>query len=99
VPVRNGAKWLPGLVESLAAQTLPRERFELVIGDDGSTDGSTEALPTDEGWIRVAVGEPRSSYSARNRAVRESRGRILAFCDADCRPEPEWLERGLASLD
>jgi glycosyltransferase involved in cell wall biosynthesis len=99
VPVRNGREDVRALVEKLEAQTLPREQFELVIGDDGSTDGTCDGLEASADWIRVAAGRPLNSYAARNRAVRASAGSILAFCDADCRPEPEWLERGLRALE
>jgi GT2 family glycosyltransferase len=99
VPVRNGREDLLQLIEALERQTLPRDSFEVVIGDDGSTDGSTEGLATGDGWIRVEPGPPMNSYGARNRAARASRAPILAFCDADCRPEPEWLEQGLAALE
>lgn len=99
VPVRNGAEDLRGLLAALEAQTMARERFEIVIGDDGSTDGGTDGLATEDGWVRVFPGPPVSSYVARNRAVANSHGRILAFTDADCRPDPEWLERGLARLE
>jgi len=98
-PVRNGRNDLQQLVSCLEAQTLPLERFEVVIGDDGSTDGGTDALSTADGWIRVVHGPPTNSYAARNRAVRASRAPALAFCDADCRPEPDWLEQGLAALE
>jgi GT2 family glycosyltransferase len=100
VPVRNDrGAYLRTLIEALAAQTLPRSSFEIVIGDDGSTDGSTEGLPTDDGWIRVLPGPPRNSYAARNRAARAARAPVLAFCDSDCRPEPDWLEAGLEALE
>jgi glycosyltransferase involved in cell wall biosynthesis len=98
VPARNAGEQLPSLVAALRAQTLGRDRFEVVIGDDGSNDGSTDALATDDGWIRITPGPPLNSYAARNRAVRAARAPILAFCDSDCRPEPEWLERGIAAL-
>src|SRR5919201_4454525 len=100
VPVRNdrGAH-LRTLLAALAEQTLPRTRLEIVIGDDGSTDGSTKDLPTADGWVRVLSGPPRSSYAARNRAARAARAPVLAFCDSDCRPEPDWLEAGLAALE
>jgi glycosyltransferase involved in cell wall biosynthesis len=100
VPNRNGRRHLEKLIEALSAQTLPHSGFELVVGDDGSDDGSLEWLQgRPESWIRVAAGPPRNSYAARNRAVAESRGEVLAFCDADCVPEPDWLERGLAVLE
>jgi GT2 family glycosyltransferase len=99
VPVRNGGDDLRELLPMLAAQTIPRERFEVVIGDDGSTDGSTDGVATRDGWVRVAAGPPRSSYAARNRAASLARAPVLAFCDADCRPEPWWLGAGLAALE
>lgn len=99
VPVRNGRDDLEQLVACLEAQTLSPPRFELVIGDDGSTDGVLEQPATSDGWIRVVPGPPLNSYAARNRAVRASRAPILAFCDADCRPEPDWLEQGLVALE
>jgi glycosyltransferase involved in cell wall biosynthesis len=99
VPVRNGADVLPGLIDALAQQTIDRERFEVVIGDDGSTDGGTDGLETADGWIRVSSGPSLTRTAARNRAVRESRGSILAFCDADCVPEPGWLEAGIEALE
>jgi glycosyltransferase involved in cell wall biosynthesis len=99
VPVRDGAAGLPALVTSLEARTLPRERFEIVIGDDGSVDGGTDDLDSGNGWLRVTKGPPLTSYAARNRAAGLARGRVLAFCDADCRPDPTWLESGLAALE
>lgn len=100
VPVRDGrGKELRRLLGALSAQTLPRQEFELLIGDDGSTDGSTTRLQTEDGWVRVFPGPPRNSYAARNRAAQHARGPVLAFCDSDCIPEPDWLESGLNALN
>lgn len=99
VPVRDGAADLPGLVRALEAQTLPRSRFELLLGDDGSVDGGPDAVAAGADWIGVVGGPPQNAYTARNRAVAAARGSILAFCDADCRPEPEWLAAGVAALE
>jgi glycosyltransferase involved in cell wall biosynthesis len=98
VPVRNAGADLATLRECLSRQT--EQSFELVIGDDGSDDGSTDALSqNDDPNVRVVRGPPVNAYAARNRAVAASRAPVLAFCDADCRPDPEWLEHGLAALE
>ena len=98
VPVRDGADDISELLERLDRQSLSRSEFEVVIGDDGSRDGTIAAFETEDGHVRVAVGPPLNSYSARNRAVSVARAPVLAFCDSDCRPEPQWLEHGLAAL-
>jgi GT2 family glycosyltransferase len=99
VPVRNGGRDFATLVEALAAQTLPRERFEVVVGDDGSTDGATDGIETEDGWLRVLRGPRLNSYAARNRAAQAARSTTLAFCDADAIPDSAWLEAGLAALE
>jgi glycosyltransferase involved in cell wall biosynthesis len=98
VPVRDGGTNVVELLSALAAQTLPREQFEVLIGDDGSTDRATEAVHDADSWARVFPGPPLNSYAARNRAARAAGANVLAFCDADCRPEPRWLEAGLLAL-
>jgi glycosyltransferase involved in cell wall biosynthesis len=98
-PVRNGKADIEALLACLERQTHPREDFEIVIGDDGSTDGCTTGIETGDGHVRVAFGPPRNSYATRNMAVAASRGEVIAFCDSDCRPEPDWIERGLEALE
>jgi glycosyltransferase involved in cell wall biosynthesis len=98
VPVRNGGGYVAGLLAALEAQTIAPGRFEVLIGDDGSRDGALAGIEAGRPWLRVVAGPPRNSYTARNRAVRASRAPVLAFCDVDCRPEPGWLEAGLAAL-
>ena len=100
LPVRNDrGRHLRELIAALERQTLPRDRFELVIGDDGSTDGSLDNIATEDGWIRVVRGEASNAYTARNRAAAIARAPVLVFVDSDCVPEPEWLERGIAALE
>ncbi len=98
-PVRNRADYLRALIEALRKQTLPRESFEIIIADDGSTDGCADGLETGDGWIRVSHGPPLGSYGARNLAAAMARAPVLAFVDSDCRPEPAWLDAGLAALE
>ena len=95
VPVRDNADGITSLLACLERQTIGRERFEVLIGDDGSS----VAPPGHGDTVRVFSGPPRTSYAARNRAAKEARADLLAFCDSDCLPDPRWLEEGLAVLE
>jgi glycosyltransferase involved in cell wall biosynthesis len=97
-PVRDMYEQARALVEALERQTLSRERFELILADDGSTEAIGGLASADE-HVRVLRGPRANAYAARNRAVAAARGSIIASCDADCVPEPEWLEYGTAALE
>ena len=85
------------LVEALRVQTIGVDRFEVIIADDGST--TPLGIVPEDGWLRIETAAHANSYAARNRGSRLARAEVLAFCDGDCRPEPDWLERGLAALE
>ncbi len=93
VPVRDNPGGLRHLLASLDRQTIGRDRFEVLIGDDGSL------VPPDGEGVRVLSGPPLTSYAARNRAAAAASADLLAFCDSDCLPDPRWLEEGLAVLE
>jgi glycosyltransferase involved in cell wall biosynthesis len=97
VPVRNGGEQIETLLRALARQTLSRERFEVIVVDDRSTDDTPERVRR-SGVARLVVAPVRGgSYAARNLGIGEARGEVLAFTDGDCIPAPDWLERGLAA--
>jgi len=90
VPVYNRADQIRTCVESLVRQTLPDEQYEIIIVDDGSTDGSAdvaEALFAELGFHQGRVFRlPANSGGAsrpRNEAVRHARGEFLFFVDSD----------------
>jgi GT2 family glycosyltransferase len=99
IPTRNGARRLPIVLDALSRQTLPRDRFEIVVGDDGSTDDTTHVAESYPGvrvvQARPGVGCPGMS----NRIVAASSAPVIAFTDDDTVPAPDWLERGLARLE
>jgi GT2 family glycosyltransferase len=98
VPVRNGRSWLSQFLLSLERQTVPRSCFEVIVADDGSTDGTCEWLAEHDARVVVVSGPPRNAYAARNMAAEHARSDVLAFCDVDCIPEPDWLDQGLRAL-
>jgi len=96
VPVLDGAAVLGGCLDALAAQRGPS--FEVVVVDNGSRDGSAELARRHPLAPRVVHEPRRGSYAARNAGIRAARAGVVAFTDADCRPEPDWLHEALSAL-
>lgn len=97
IPCWNEERHLAPCLEGLLAQSFPRDRYEVIVVDNGSTDRSADVARR---YAPVTLlQEPKEgSYAARNTGVRAARGRILAFTDADCVVGPDWLERIHAEL-
>jgi glycosyltransferase involved in cell wall biosynthesis len=98
VPWRDRPAELATLIELLGRQTLRPPRFELVICDDGSSSEALASVPV-RSWVHVASGPHRNAYAALNRGARVARGSIFATTGSDCQPAPDWLERGISSLE
>jgi glycosyltransferase involved in cell wall biosynthesis len=96
IPAFN-AEWCVGrAVDSVLAQRF--RDFELLVVDDGSTDGTVAVLARYERLLRV-VSKPNGGLSsARNAGIRASRGRYVAFLDADDWWLPGKLERQVALM-
>lgn len=97
VPVRDGAATITALLDALADQTVPHR---VVVVDNDSSDG-TGLVASDHPTSPVVVHEARpGSYAARNRGLAElDDAEVVAFTDADCRPDPRWLEAAVAHLE
>jgi len=95
---------LLALLDALEGQTLDRSRFEVVIADNGSRDGTASALA--EAVARrplqlrvVTLDANQGPAGGRNAAWRAASAPVVAFTDDDCCPEPGWLEEGLAAME
>ena len=98
VPSRNAGGSLPRLLDALAAQTAAQDRFEVIVVDDASTD-ATPGIARASAVRLLQAGAHVGVAGARNLGIREARGGIVAFLDADCVPARDWVERGSAALD
>lgn len=81
IPAYNAAQWLPSAVASVRAQTLPAD--EIVIVDDGSSDGTRELCRTFGTGVRYVARENGGLAAARNTGVAATSGEWLLFLDAD----------------
>jgi glycosyltransferase involved in cell wall biosynthesis len=99
LPVHNAARYVAGSIESILGQTLGD--FELLILDDGSTDGSLEVLrcyAARDPRIRLTSRPNKGLAPSLNELVDQSRGEFLARMDADDVALPERFERQVAYL-
>ena len=92
----NNAAFIRESVESVLSQTF--RDIELIIVDDGSTDGTREQLTPLMQSIRYFRTENGGPARARNLGIREARGQLIAFQDADDRWLPAKLERQVGHL-
>jgi GT2 family glycosyltransferase len=97
IPHLNDHDRLALCLESLGRQTYPADRFTVTVVDNGSAQPIDRVLARFPG-VRGLVEMQRGCGSARNRGVAATSGAVLAFTDSDCRPEPGWLENGVALL-
>ena len=89
IPVYNDSDRLRLCLGMLARQTYPRSRFEVIVVDNGSSP----PVPKDiaQGNV-VLLCEPRpGGFIARNMGIGAAKGDLLAFTDADCLPEEDWI--------
>jgi glycosyltransferase involved in cell wall biosynthesis len=91
LPVYNRAASVARAIESVLAQSF--RDFELIVVDDGSTDGSRAAVEAFGARVHVIAGPNRGAYAARNTALRHARGELIAFIDSD----DVWLPNRLAA--
>ena len=97
VPIYNGEADLPDLIECLRSQTYPPDKVEYVLVDNNSRDRTSAIINTAAKFNPITIrhlteNQIQSSYAARNKGIHGSKGEIIAFTDADCRPESNWLE-------
>lgn len=98
IPNWNGANHLPVCLAALRAQT--HEGFEVVLVDNGSSDGSVALARHEFPAVRVIELDKNYGFSrAVNEGIRAARGAVIALLNNDTEAAPEWLAAGMAALE
>jgi glycosyltransferase involved in cell wall biosynthesis len=97
VPVFNGERYLGEALESILAQTY--RLLEIIVADDGSTDGTAAVVATYGDQVRYLRQENAGPAAARNLGLSAVRGGFVAFLDADDLWHPEKLARQMARFE
>jgi glycosyltransferase involved in cell wall biosynthesis len=96
LPTYNRADVIQRALDSIVAQT--HGDWELLVVDDGSTDGTCDAIVGLDARIRILRQKNAGTYVARNTGLRNARGRFITFMDSDDAWLPHFLELTTAFL-
>lgn len=93
IPALNEEQFIRQCLESLTRQTYPRDHYEIIVVDNGSTDKTVEIASQ---YANRVVSKPEGNVgSIRNHGISMANGRIIICTDADCVVDPTWIEAGV----
>ena len=97
IPVYNDSERLDKCLQQLEKQNYPQDKYEVIVVDNGSEE-SIESVVKNYTQAKVAIETKSGSYAARNKGISLAQGEIIAFTDADCIPNLDWIEKGVYHL-
>jgi len=98
----NRADYLPGAITSGLEQSMGPNRYEVLVVDNNSSDGTRAVVERYEqkySNVRYVVEERQGLNFARTRGAQEAKGKYVAYLDDDARAEQTWLERVLEAFE
>lgn len=97
IPVYNDSERLKFCLQALENQTYSKDCYEVIVVDNASEE-DLKSVVSQFSQAKYAYEEQPGSYVARNQGISVAKGEIIAFTDADCIPDSDWIEKGVASL-
>ncbi len=92
IPTYNDREHLRACLESVLRQNPPSSSIEVIVVDDGSTDGTAAMVRERFPEVRLLTRTNEGAELARNAGVDAATGQLIAFIDSDCVATPHWLE-------
>ncbi|MDD5111695.1 MAG: glycosyltransferase [Candidatus Altiarchaeota archaeon] len=103
VPTRNRRGLLERCLSSLSKQAFRKDKFEVIVADNGSADGTADMvkeLAGKTGYVIKYVNEPaRGASKARNAGIQAASGQFIAFIDDDAYADENWLDEIMGWLN
>jgi|25_taG_2_1085351.scaffolds.fasta_scaffold00113_23 glycosyltransferase involved in cell wall biosynthesis len=97
IPVLNEERYLAACLTSLMSLRYPKDRHEILLVDNGSTDRTLEIARGFE-EVSIHVKENAKVGAVRNYGVQKAKGSVIVFLDSDCVVSPDWLTDGIRKL-
>lgn len=97
IPVFNEERYLSSCLDSLCKLDYPNEKLEIILVDNGSTDGTLAIANQYD--IGIFLHPDVNVGAVRNYGVVKASGELIVFIDSDCVVETDWLQRGLTSMN
>ena len=97
IPVYNDSERLEKCLHALEHQTYSQQHYEVVVVDNNSTE-DLKVIVDDFQQAQYQFESKVGSYAARNTGIHNAQGKIFAFIDSDCLPQPHWIEAGVRAL-
>ena len=92
IPTYNRKNFLKSCLQSLFRQSYPKGQYEIIVVDDGSTDGAREMVQKLKFKnLRYYYQKNQGPAAARNLGIKHAQGKIIAFTDDDCIVDQDWL--------
>lgn len=98
VAVRDAAGVIGACLRSLVDLAYPKDRLEIIAVDNLSRDGTAGVVQTFAPRVILATEARRGAAAARNRGIAQARGEVVAFTDADCIVDRNWLAELVVGL-
>jgi len=95
IPALNEEKYIENCLKALKNQNF-KGKYEIIVSDGGSKDRTVKIAKK---YAKIIVDKDRTIAAGRQKGVEVSKGKILVFTDADCRPSKRWLQEIIKPLN